>query len=101
MQPGESLISPGQVVASEGYFEAMGATLVAGRFFSAEDVETRPRVLIIDNRLARRFWPNGDALGKRMYFPADISNLMAKPERGADDDDRRHHRADAPARHRR
>ena len=30
MQPGESLISPGQVVATDGYFEAMGATLLAG-----------------------------------------------------------------------
>ena len=79
MQPGESLISPGQVIASAGYFEAMGATLVAGRFFNADDVRTRPRVLVIDNRLARRFWPNGDALGKRMYFPLDISNIMAKP----------------------
>jgi predicted permease len=79
MQPGESLISPQQVTASEGYFEAMGATLVAGRYFSAEDVETRPRVMIIDERLARRFWPNGDALGKRLYYPQDISNLMAAP----------------------
>ena len=80
MQPGESLISPGQVVASEGYFQAIGAKLVAGRFFTAEDVETRPRVLVIDNRLATRFWPRGDALGKRMYFPQDISNLMAAPK---------------------
>ena len=80
MQPGESLISPGQVTASEGYFDAMGATLVAGRFFNAGDIESRPRVLIIDDRLATRFWPNGDALGKRMYFPADINNLMAKPK---------------------
>ena len=79
MQRGESLISPGQVVAGEGYFEAMGAKLVAGRFFTADDVETRPRVLIIDSYLARRFWPNGDALGKRMYFPVDINNLLAKP----------------------
>ena len=79
MQPGESLISPGQVVASTGYFEAMGTTLVAGRYFSADDAEGRSRVMIIDNRLATRFWPNGDALGKRLYFPADISNLMAKP----------------------
>ena len=79
MQPGESLISPAQVTVSEGYFEAMGATLVAGRYFNADDTEGRPRVLIIDNRLAKRFWPNGDALGKRMYFPIDINNLMAKP----------------------
>ncbi len=36
MAPGESLISPSQVSASDGYFEAMGATLVGGRFFNAE-----------------------------------------------------------------
>lgn len=80
MQKGESLISPNQVVASEGYFEAMGARLVAGRFFTADDVETRPRVLVVDEYLARRFWPNGDAVGQRMYFPADINNLLAKPK---------------------
>jgi predicted permease len=80
MQKGESLISPGQVQASDGYFETMGATLVAGRFFNADDVEKRPQVLIVDEYLARRFWPNGDALGKRMYFPADINNLLAKPK---------------------
>jgi predicted permease len=80
MQPGESLISPGQVTVSGGYFEAMGATLIAGRYFNGDDTEGRPPVLIIDNRLAKRFWPNGDALGKRMYFPVDINNLMAKPK---------------------
>jgi putative ABC transport system permease protein len=79
MQQGESLISPSQITASDGYFEAMGAKLIAGRYFNADDVEGRPRVLIIDERLARRFWPNGDALGKRMYFPEDINNLLAKP----------------------
>ncbi len=80
MQPGESLISPSNVVASDGYFETMGVTLIAGRFFNADDVENRPRVLIIDRYLARRFWPTGDALGRRMYFPADINNLLAKPK---------------------
>jgi predicted permease len=79
MRPGESLISPSQVTASDGYFEAIGAKLLAGRYFNADDVEGKPRVLVIDERLARRFWPNGDALGKRLYFPADINNLMAKP----------------------
>jgi predicted permease len=79
MQPGESLISPALVIASHGYFEAMGARLIAGRYFTADDTESRPRVLIVDSRLAARFWPNGDALGKRMYFPRDIQNIMAKP----------------------
>jgi predicted permease len=80
MSPGESLISPGQVIASDGYFEAMGARLVAGRFFDAGDIDGKPRVMIIDDRLARKFWPNGDAVGRRMYFPQDINNLMAKPK---------------------
>ena len=79
MQRGESLISPGQVVASEGYFETMGAKLVAGRFFTADDMETRPRVFVIDSYLARRFWPNGDAVGRRMYFPTDINDIFKKP----------------------
>jgi len=79
MQKGESLVSPNQVVASDGYFEAMGATLIAGRFFTDADDATRPKVLVIDEYLARRFWPKGDALGKRMYFPTDINNLFAKP----------------------
>lgn len=79
MQKGESLISPGQVVAGDGYFEAMGATLVAGRFFTAGDHATAPKVMIVDSYLAQRFWPDGDAVGKRLYFPADINNLFATP----------------------
>ncbi len=80
MQPGESLISPSKIEASDGYFEAMGARLIAGRFFNSDDVEGRPKTLIVDERLAHRFWPNGDALGKRMYFPDDIQDLMASPK---------------------
>ena len=80
MQPGESLISPGQVSVSPGYFEAMQAKLLAGRYFTDQDNERSQRVLIIDDQLARRFWPNGDALGKRMYMPENVNNLMAKPD---------------------
>jgi predicted permease len=79
MQPGESLISPGQVSASPGYFEAMNATLIAGRYFTEQDTERSAKVLIIDEALARRFWPAGDALGKRMYMPESAESLLAKP----------------------
>jgi predicted permease len=79
MSPGESLISPSQVAASEGYFEAMGVKLVSGRFFNPDDTTGRPRALIIDETLARRFWPKGDALGKRMFQPQDVNNILKQP----------------------
>jgi predicted permease len=70
-QPGESLLAPAEVRVSQGYFEAIGATLVAGRFFNERDAATSPRVIIVDDRLARRFWPNQSPLGRRMYRPSD------------------------------
>ena len=79
MKPGESLVSPSQVAASDGYFEAMGVTLREGRFFTADDTDGRPKTVIVDERLARHFWPNGDALGKHLYFPASINDLNQKP----------------------
>jgi putative ABC transport system permease protein len=81
MKPGESVISPQQVDASAGYFEAMGARLVRGRFFDDRDGPKAPKVIIVDEKLARRFWPNQDPIGRRMYMPQDINNLLAITER--------------------
>ena len=55
-------------VASADYFRAMEIPLRAGRFFSAHDTADMPRVVIIDERFAQRFWPNGDAVGKHLWF---------------------------------
>jgi predicted permease len=79
MSPGESLISPYNMSVSAGFFETIGATLIEGRFFNDGDIDGRPRVLVIDERLARRFWPNGDAVGKRMYMPGSAENLLKPP----------------------
>jgi len=70
-QPGESFLAPAEVRVSNGYFEAMGVKLVAGRFFTDRDTATSTRVIIVDDRLARRFWPNQDPIGRRMYKPDD------------------------------
>ena len=77
MKPGESVISPSQVEISPGYFEAMGASLVAGRFFEEKDRDGSLRVVIVDRKLASRFWPGQDPIGRRLYFPTDLNRLMA------------------------
>ncbi len=60
-----------------GYFEAMRAQLVSGRVFDARDINTSPNVVIVDERVARRFWPTVDPIGRRMYEPSDSKDLLA------------------------
>ena len=76
MKPGESLISPLNIRVTPGYFEALGISMVRGRPFNDRDNETAPRVIIVDERLARHFWPNRDPLGRRMYFPGNPKDLL-------------------------
>jgi putative ABC transport system permease protein len=52
--------------ASTRYFETLGIRLLEGRFFNAADTVDRPRVVIINETTARRFWPNESAIGKRI-----------------------------------
>src|SRR5580704_2847643 len=53
---------------SAGYFATMGIPLLHGRTFTQADNENAPRVGIINARLAKEFFPNGDAVGKRFTF---------------------------------
>ncbi|HMF93117.1 MAG TPA: ABC transporter permease [Vicinamibacterales bacterium] len=81
MSPGESVISPNQVHLSPGYFESMRARLVRGRFFDDRDGPKAPKAVIVDEKLAHRFWPNQDPIGRRMFLPEDINNLLAITEK--------------------
>jgi putative ABC transport system permease protein len=38
------------------------------RFFTEDDTADKPEVVIIDEKFARRFWPNSDPIGKHLWF---------------------------------
>jgi predicted permease len=57
----------GQVrVASAGYFAAMGIPVIAGRVFTSQDRWDAPQVMVVSEELARRYFPDGNVLGRRI-----------------------------------
>lgn len=59
-----------------GYFHAMSIPLARGREFSESDTASAPAVAIINQVLARRFWPNEDPIGKRIRFSSDWLTIV-------------------------
>jgi predicted permease len=51
---------------SPGYFGTLGIRLTSGREFGIQDVSGAPPTVIINQTLARRLWPNQDAVGRRI-----------------------------------
>jgi predicted permease len=53
-------------LVSRGYFAAMGIPLLDGRVFDGQDRRTSSRVVIVNQTFARRYFPDGRALGRRL-----------------------------------
>ena len=51
---------------SPGYMRAMRIPVVKGRDFTDDDVAGKPRVVVISESMAKRFWPNEDPIGKHL-----------------------------------
>ena len=54
------------IAASPGYFTTLGTRILAGREFTQDDREGSQLSVVISQTLARRFFPNGDAIGRRV-----------------------------------
>ncbi|MEN3327904.1 MAG: hypothetical protein V7638_2711, partial [Acidobacteriota bacterium] len=67
---GENMDVLNGVVVTD-YFKTMGTTLVAGREFTDRDSEGAPRTVIVNEALARRYWPGQNALGKHIAIRQD------------------------------
>ena len=63
-KPEDVLFADSQEIVP-GYFETMGIPLRGGRLLDAVDTAGKPLVAVVDEVMARTFWPGGDALGKR------------------------------------
>jgi putative ABC transport system permease protein len=71
------------------YFRAMGIPLAAGRVFADSDTSQAPPVIVVNQTLARRFWPQGNPVGARLVVDANNARAAeivgvvgdVKPER--------------------
>jgi predicted permease len=64
----------GSTVSSE-YFQLLGMTLLRGRLFNNQDIAGAPDVAVVNQAAARAFWPNENAVGKRVRLrTGDLSN---------------------------
>jgi putative ABC transport system permease protein len=59
------------LIASDGYFRMMGIPVVQGRDFTPSDTVSGPKVMVVNQSLARKFFPKGNALGSRVRVMYD------------------------------
>jgi predicted permease len=70
-EPGQEL-QVDQRGATIDYFKTMQIPVIQGRTFNDVDMPVNAQpVIIIDQKFAKRFWPNGDAIGKHLWFNPD------------------------------
>ena len=71
-------------VITPNYYEVMGIPLLRGRAFTEQDAAEQPGVIIVNETMARRTWPDEDPIGKRIIvylagreFPVSVVGVVA------------------------
>jgi predicted permease len=68
LPPGAPQPGAFRVIVTPGYLETLGLRLVAGRFYTEADMDPKRRHFVVDESFARRYFPDGNALGGRFAF---------------------------------
>ncbi len=68
LPPGSPQPGAYRVPVTTGYMETLGLKLLEGRFYKEEDLAPGRRVFVVDQSFARKFFPNGSAIGGRFSF---------------------------------
>ncbi|HZF38670.1 MAG TPA: ABC transporter permease [Blastocatellia bacterium] len=76
--PGQFPVAQERAVSSD-YFRVMGIALKSGRVFTEDDLTNNRNVLIINETLARRYFPNEDAVGKKLVMGVMFPNPVEVP----------------------
>ena len=71
LAPGEAPPVPAWNAVDAGYFAAMSIPLIAGRPIAESDAERSLKVVVIDEYLAKRYWPKGNAIGAKIRRGVD------------------------------
>ncbi len=86
-QPGERLAFDFNAI-SPNYFRTLGTPLVSGREFTDQDKADTPKVIIVNEVTARRYWPGQEAVGKRTSRGEVVGVVRNTRERGVTEDPR-------------
>jgi len=76
LPPGEQAPTAFNHYVSDGYFSTMGVRVLQGRGLLESDRERSPRVAVVNDHLANRYWPAGNALGKRFHLVGATGPLV-------------------------
>jgi putative ABC transport system permease protein len=75
LPPGQSLVADFRRI-SPRYLNTMGVPLLEGRLLSDRDASDAPLVILIDETLARQYWPNENPLGRRMRLWGEFRQVV-------------------------
>lgn len=68
MPAGQNQLSIARNTVDSGYWQVMRTPIVRGRLFDERDTDTSPAVVIVNETMARRYWPKQDAIGQVIHL---------------------------------